>query len=263
MDTRRRSVFGLTERVFVVVLGCCLGGDIYARPAFTDDFNAGASALWSNSLGNWVASGGVYFATAPANNPTTYSLLPFIVGDGSFDVDIRGVSDGGVWIHCDDTRSNGVLLVTGGHSQTGRGFYWHTVHNGGFSGIINKSAPLFNQGDDIHVRVVVSGNTYAAFINGSPTPATTLTTPDFPSGRFGLYDFSAPLQAFDNVSLERTCPADFNNDGVVNTLDLTYLLSRFGLPITPGDPADMNFSGGVDTNDLVSFLAAFGQVCPS
>ncbi len=248
-----------------LVVSCLLAvawsGVAHARPAFTDNFDSGPSPLWGNELGGWTTAGGVYFATAPANNPTTYSLLPFVVGDGSIEMDIKGVSDGGVWVRCDATRSNGVLLVTGGHTQSGRGFYWHTVHNGGFSGILNESPAQFNQGDDIHIRVVAHADTYAVFINGSPTPATTLTTADFPTGRFGLYDFSGPLQAFDNVSVERDCPADFNFDGVVNTQDLTYLLVRFGQPISAGDAADINFDGGVTTADLVAFLAYFGQVC--
>ncbi|MFM9959213.1 MAG: hypothetical protein ACKVZJ_14205 [Phycisphaerales bacterium] len=60
--------------------------------------------------------------------------------------------------------------------------------------------------------------------------------------------------------------ADFNNDGVVNTPDLTFFLGRFGQPATPGSPAeraDFNASGTVDTPDLVFFLGRFGSVCAS
>ena len=43
---------------------------------FTDNFSS-PSPLWSNLVGNWTGSGGIYFAQAPSNNPLTYSGLPF------------------------------------------------------------------------------------------------------------------------------------------------------------------------------------------
>jgi hypothetical protein len=50
-----------------------------------------------------------------------------------------------------------------------------------------------------HIRVVVKGDTFSAYVNGSSSPATTLTTTAFTSGGVGLYDFSA--QTFDNFVL--------------------------------------------------------------
>jgi len=85
-------------------------------------------------------------------------------------------------------------LITGGLLPSG--FYWHIVHDE-WGPTLEPAPGLFNPGDDIHVRVTVSGDTYSAFLNGSTTPATTLTTGDFPHGQVALYDFSA--QAFDNV----------------------------------------------------------------
>jgi hypothetical protein len=41
-------------------------------------------------------------------------------------------------------------------------------------------------------------------VNGSPTPATTLTTSEFARGEFGLYDFSN--QTFDNIVLVSPVP---------------------------------------------------------
>jgi hypothetical protein len=42
---------------------------------FSDDFNSGASPAWSNTLGNWTASGGAYRAQNPNNFPNTYSFV--------------------------------------------------------------------------------------------------------------------------------------------------------------------------------------------
>jgi len=171
---------------------------------FTDDFDSGASPSWGNERGAWLSSGGVYFATLPNNIPPTYSSLPYTLSDLVLDVDVYNVSDGGIWLHSDATGNNGVLLVTGGHLHTGTGLYWHIVQNGSYGGILNEQSGLFVQGQAaIHLRVVVSGDTYAAYLNGSTTPATTLTTNAFPSGRVGLYDFTAN-QYFDNFALDGT-----------------------------------------------------------
>jgi hypothetical protein len=171
---------------------------------FTDDFNSGASPLWGNEVGNWTASGGVYFAQAPSNSPTTYSGLPFNLGNFSIDVDINHLQDGGIWLRSVDDQ-NGVLLVTGGNLGTGTGLYWHIVTNGSFSGELDAVNGLFTPGvSDAHIRVEVSGDTYSAFVNGSTTAATTLTTTAFPTGRVGLYDFSG--QTFDNVVVTSPVP---------------------------------------------------------
>lgn len=61
------------------------------------------------------------------------------------------------------------------------------------------------------------------------------------------------------------CFADFNDDGVVNTADLTAFLGRFASPASSSDRAfraDFNRDGTVNTPDLVYFIGRFGQTCP-
>ncbi|GIK19754.1 MAG: hypothetical protein AMXMBFR77_20890 [Phycisphaerales bacterium] len=54
------------------------------------------------------------------------------------------------------------------------------------------------------------------------------------------------------------CPADFNGDGVVNTLDLLAFLNVF----TAGDAsADFNGDGTVNTLDVLAFLNAYAVGC--
>ena len=55
------------------------------------------------------------------------------------------------------------------------------------------------------------------------------------------------------------CPYDLNDDGLVNTGDLTALLGVFG---APGSFGDFNNDGVVNTGDLTAFLGAFGTICP-
>ena len=54
------------------------------------------------------------------------------------------------------------------------------------------------------------------------------------------------------------CPADFNGDGVVNTLDFIAYLNAYN----DGDPsADFNGDGVVNTLDFIAFLNAFNAGC--
>ena len=58
------------------------------------------------------------------------------------------------------------------------------------------------------------------------------------------------------------CPSDQNGDRVINTADLTQLLSRFGQSVIPGSTGDVDENGQVNTADLTALLAVFGTACP-
>lgn len=160
-------------------------------------------ALWNNQLGCWFGNSGTYDAQFPSNSPTTYSDLSYVLGDFSVDVDVNKLQDGGIWLRSSfgGGSESGVLLVTGGSGGTGTGLYCHTVQSGSYSGTLNPVGGLFTPSlSNAHIRVTVSGDTYSAYVNGSLTPATTLTTSLFPTGHVGLYDFSN--QTFDNFNLQ-------------------------------------------------------------
>ena len=190
--------------VAVIVLLFVAPGQGHSAVLFSDDFNAGASPLWGNEVGNWSASGGVYNAGAPSNSPTTYSSIPNVVTDFIFEVDVNNVDDGGVWLRSSlvGGQRTGVLLVTGGNAQSGTGLYFHIVQNDSFSGILNEVTGLFANDNtvDTHLRIRVIGDLYEVFVGSSTTAATSLTTDLFPSGRVALYDFST-AQTFDNAVL--------------------------------------------------------------
>lgn len=167
---------------------------------FTDDFTAGPSASWDNAVGGWFVSNGVYDAASPNNAPFTFSGLSFDLIDFSVTVDVIDLQDGGIWLRAADNQ-NGILLVTGGNGGTGTGLYWHEVVNGNAGAALNAVSGLFTSGvSDVTITVKVEGSVFSAFVNGSSTPATTLTSSLYTSGRVGLYDFST-LQTFDNFTL--------------------------------------------------------------
>lgn len=224
---------------------------------FFDDFESGASSLWGNERGNWLAVNGNYGAQSPDNIPPTFSSLPFLLHDFAIEFDLNGVSDGGVWLRSNFEGANatGVLLVTGGWQRTGTGLYWHVVHDDGYTPALNEHPGLFTQGEDIHLRIDVSGNTYTAYFNHNPIPATTLTTDDFQAGYVGLYDYSD--QRFDNIVVTaETAWPDVEFDGIVNLIDFCRLADNWlDDECHSGnvwcDQADFDFTGTVTLTDLL------------
>jgi uncharacterized membrane protein len=61
--------------------------------------------------------------------------------------------------------------------------------------------------------------------------------------------------------LKNTCPGDLNQDGLINTADLTIFLGNFGKATVPLLGGDLNGSGSVNTADLTQFLGLFGSAC--
>ncbi len=221
---------------------------------FSDNFDTGPSPSWGNETGNWTTSGGKYFAqTIQFLDRLTYSSLPLSLTDFTFDVDVVDVRDGGIWLRTtgDPGHQFGVLLVTCGDSYdaSGRcGLYWHIIFDGinYIGGELNKVTGLFTPNvSDPHIRVVVHGDTYAAFVDGSATPATTLTTSQFISGRVALYDHFPGGQAFDNVTvvpLVRDVAIDIKPGSDTNSINLG---SRGVIPVAilttdEFDAADVN-----------------------
>jgi hypothetical protein len=169
---------------------------------FSDNFDTGASPLWGNERGNWAASGGVYYATVINNNPASTTSLPLNLTDFAIDVDVHGVHDGGVYLRSTPNNNPGVgitgVLLNLKNPNFGFGnIYWHIVTNGVYSPVLNDANASYSSGGDVHLHIEVIGNTYSAYVNGSSTPATTLTTSLFSNGGVALYDFSS--QTFDNV----------------------------------------------------------------
>ncbi len=166
---------------------------------FVDDFDSGPSSSWGNEVGNWSASGGVYSAAAPDNFPNAHSTIPLDVDDFSLSLTINNVSDGGVWLRSAPAGGTsigrtGILLVT-----LSSQFYFHDVVSGdSYGSSLNGAA--FTGGATTEVEIEVSGDQYSVYVNGSPTPLTSLTSANHASGRVALYSNSAP-QSFDNVVL--------------------------------------------------------------
>jgi hypothetical protein len=189
---------------------------------FADSFTPAASALWDNSTGNWTSSSGAYYAQNPINTPFATSELPYKMGDFTATFTANNLTDGGVWIHNDGTNQNGIVLILGGEGygqgdrggKAGTSIYWQVVVGGSgyVGGVLDETLDAFTTGDNYNITVTAVGDTYSAYINGSTTPATTLTTSQFPTGQFGFYDDQPNVSAggsgapmtFSNLALNYT-----------------------------------------------------------
>ncbi|MDY7108686.1 MAG: DM13 domain-containing protein, partial [Planctomycetota bacterium] len=114
-------------------------------------------------------------------------------------------------------------------------------------------------------------NTYNDFLNGLEVPpeltreyddeSLVRTLPDGETleGWGAISVWCAAAEAnFTSAAFQAPCPADLDDDGMVNTADLLALLAAWG---SDDADADVNCDGIVDTADLLDLLAAWGA-CP-
>ncbi len=67
------------------------------------------------------------------------------------------------------------------------------------------------------------------------------------------------VQIFGVSCATDTCPVDFNDDGVLDFLDISAFVAAY----TSSDPlADLNSDGDFDFLDISVFLAAYSEGCP-
>ena len=102
---------------------------------FSDKFNPPSSA-WSDTSGNWTASGGDYYAQQPNNNPEVLSYLPYVFNDVSdrLTVTVNNLGDGGILFLAPEGK-NYLLSVIGGSNygqgsrggDAGNSAYWATA----------------------------------------------------------------------------------------------------------------------------------------
>ena len=188
---------------------------------FTDDFSPQASALWSNSIGNWTSASGKYFAQAPHNgNPLfNYSGLPFDFTNSHFSVTVTiTVGDSGFWLDTDGTTNNAIGICFGCRGFTesvppdlppppaGTAAYWSVIHNGSDLTPLNEVDGVFTPLETATVTVLVDGNTYMAFkdpdgvFDANSVLLTTLVDNTFSHGQFALYDTDV-LMSFSNITV--------------------------------------------------------------
>ncbi|QOJ14065.1 MAG: hypothetical protein HRU75_05205 [Planctomycetia bacterium] len=186
-----------------------------STPPYLNGFSAPSdvSDWWSNDRGNWAVVDGAYEAGSPTVYPGSYSAFRLPQTDFMVELDVVQAShlnfdiNGAIWLRSEFTSAflypRGVALTFGDTWPWGAGdLYWYRSYGGGYGGAQNIAQSVYAAGQTLHLRIEVRGNTYTAWANDSPTPTTTLVTPDFPAGRIGLLDAVAAGTAFDNIFVQ-------------------------------------------------------------
>ena len=195
-----------------------------ATPPLLNGFDTPADADWfGNERGAWAITDGAYAAAAPAIYANSaYSSFELPQADFLVELDLVNASqlnfdtNGGIYLRSTSTPAytypRGVVLAFGEAFPWGGGdVYWHRNYGSGYLGAENPAHSVYSAGQTLHLRIEVRGNTYTAWANDSPTPTTTLVTPDFPAGRIGLLDGVADGTAFDNLFIQTLPDCDPNS----------------------------------------------------
>ena len=207
-----KSILNRTPALVVLTLAFAAGPA--AAFTFTDNFNP-PSSLWSNSSGNWTASGGDYYAQQPNNNPEALSYLPFVFTNVSdqMTVTVNNLGDGGI-LFLAPNNTDYLLNVDGGagYGQGNRGgnagnsAYWATAAQP--DATFNIVTGVFTPGDTYTLTIKVTNGTFALY-NGA-TELTSFSDSGLTLFKIGLYDdqpntttgsgFGA-VQSFSNFSI--------------------------------------------------------------
>jgi alpha-tubulin suppressor-like RCC1 family protein len=196
-------------------------------PPLLQPFDSGQNpaAWWNNERGNWAVSGGGYSAAAPSAAPPTYNSFRLPQTDFAVELDvvranITGLTTNtGIWLRSGlpGTTPTGVMLSLGDPYGYGSGnVYWLRWNGITWLGPFGFVSGGFSEGQTVHVRIEVRGDTYTAYVNDSVVPTTQLVTPDYPAGKIGLFDNAGTDTLFDNVFIQTltSCPPGSGNEPV-------------------------------------------------
>jgi hypothetical protein len=154
---------------------------------------------WEFIDGGWKATDGTFAPSAKTDGQgmyTTFASLPYDLTDFTVETDIQNVSDGGLMLRSDAQMTNGVALAIGGMGygtgspgkDAGRCLYWHVVVDGKYLPLKGMAAGVVAPERPCHIKVVVSGSHYAAYLNDALRPATELDDSTYAHGRVALRD---------------------------------------------------------------------------
>lgn len=174
---------------------------------FFDDFNGNKNIIWGLGVGEWYIRNGEY--TAYGSSGTPYSaVLNRTFTNFTFEGDLK-IPKGGaaqLGIRVQDFGKTGVAEIYNGMMLVifpgGNSVYWHVIKNGVGPAQNTKSLGItLYDANTIHVKLVVTGNVYKAYLNGQLV--NTLTDSTYSSGIFALgvnLNYPTPT-TWDNVIL--------------------------------------------------------------
>lgn len=160
--------------------------EVYKAPAlFTDDFGAG-TGQWTQNSGSWSASGGTFDVPLGSNMAT---IAGEQYADATVSFRLKITDDGG-----NSANWAGALLrkTNAGDDYGGSGLLFY-YRNNGYVSLYKQGAGELQTYDTgvipsgyVDVRIVMRGNNYKVYVNGSSTPALDVNDSSFASGYLSL-----------------------------------------------------------------------------
>lgn len=168
---------------------------------FEADFDDGNATGFGNEVGDWEVrfldlgdqNDGKYTATTGTKRFSMAGNLSW--QDYVIEANYSNAQDGGLLVRAQD-KDNGIALIV---RPTRNDIYWNVRTDGSWGADLAKETLGHEAGEDLHVKIAVSGREFKAYINGEQK--TTLNTGEFPKGKIGLYLFYQPDQYWDNVAV--------------------------------------------------------------
>ena len=213
-----------------------------------EDFDDGYAQEFGNEVGDWEVrflddqNNGKYTATTGAKRFSMAGNLTW--QDYVIEANFSNAQYGGLLVRAQD-KDNGILLVVRPeHNET----YWHVLENGSWGTTLAKVTLGPEVGDELHVKVAVSGSEFEGYINGELK--TTLNTSEFTTGKIGLYLFNQSDQYWDDVVV-------YSGGIVPPTSQPTAEVGLVAYYPFDGDLVDHSGNGNNGTNNGATFVSGY------
>jgi len=217
---------------------------------FEADFDDGYAQEFGNEVGDWEVrfldlgdqNDGKYTATTGAKRFSMAGNLTW--QDYVIEANFSNAQDGGLIVRAQDEDNGIVLVLRTEHNET----YWHVIENGSWGTAMAKVTLGPEAGEELHVKVAVSGSEFKGYINGELK--TTLNTSEFTSGKIGLYLFNQSDQYWDDVVV-------YSGGIVPPTAQPTAEVGLLAYYPFDGDLVDHSGNGNNGTNNGATFVPGY------
>ena len=140
------------------------------------------------------------------------------------------------------------------------GIMWHDFYDAHLGRPVGEKAQPYNNRSGIFIREFTKG---WAVYNRSGRPQTISLPIEVTGAHSGLRDTEHVLADLDGEIYLKTAevsnPADVNEDGVINVLDMVLVARHFGESVPPNSEIDINADGIVNILDLILVAQHMGK----
>ena len=186
--------------LFFLILPIWISADASCSEIILQEgFNDGIAQGFGNEVGDWEIVDGRYTATRGRFRFSTVSDS-MSSSDYYLEADFINANDGGLILRAQDEERGIALIVRPTDNDIYWAEVWWTTDKGRGWGARHQIKTLGHKpGEDLHIKVVVRGNQFKAYVNGQLK--TILRSEQFPKLKVALYLYHQSGQYWDNVTV--------------------------------------------------------------